>query len=301
MKQRITKFTPRNDTIFKAIFADERNEHILMSFLRAVFEKSPLKIDISNLMVMNPNLPPDNLGERDSAVDILAVTETGEKINVEIQINDCHDIEKRTVFYGSRLITGQVRKDGIKRDRYKDIKNVIVIAIVDFKIIKDDDNYFHVNAMSDIINHRLYTDVMQIYTLELPKIPPEDDSHAIWTWLKFLDSDSVKEMQPLKNKISEVDQAMQIFEKYIDESEYRSMVETNEIKAQMHDNEIFFEGKEEGLKEGKEEGLKEGEAKGRIGAVVDLVLAENMPLEKAMKILKVDPALEPEIRKLLEK
>ena len=92
MRQRITRFTPRNDTIFKAIFADERNEHILMSFLRAVFEKSPLKIDISNLMVVNPNLPPDNLGERDSAVDILAVTETGERVNLEMQIVKHHDI-----------------------------------------------------------------------------------------------------------------------------------------------------------------------------------------------------------------
>lgn len=300
MGQRITKFTPRNDTIFKAIFADDRNEHILASFLKSVFKKSPLKIKISNLTVVNPSLPPDNLGERDSAVDILAVTETGERVDIEMQIANHHDIEKRTVFYSSRLITSQVRKDGKKRDRYRNIKSAIVIAIVDFKI-KDDNNYFHCNAISDVVDHKLYTDVVQIYTLELPKIPPEDDNNDLWTWLKFLSSDSLEEMQPLKNKILEVDEAMQIFKKYIDEDELRGFAETKEIKAQMHDNEIFFEGKAEGLKEGKAEGLKEGEVKAKLELTKKLVLEKGMTLEEAMAFNCLDESYKHEVEKLLGK
>ena len=71
-----------------------------MSFLKVVFEKSPLKVVVSDLMVVNPNLHLGNLGKRDATVDILAVTKNGEKLNVEPQIDDCHDAEKRAVFCG---------------------------------------------------------------------------------------------------------------------------------------------------------------------------------------------------------
>ena len=48
--------TPRSDTIFKAIFGDQRNVNILARFLRAVFEQSPIKIQFSELKIADTNL-----------------------------------------------------------------------------------------------------------------------------------------------------------------------------------------------------------------------------------------------------
>ena len=86
--------TPRSDTIFKAIFGDQRNINILARFLRAVFEQSPIKIEFSELKIADTNLIADNKDERNSAVDVLAITDKGEKIDIEIQINDHNDIQK---------------------------------------------------------------------------------------------------------------------------------------------------------------------------------------------------------------
>jgi len=238
--------TPRSDTIFKAIFGDQRNVNILARFLRAVFEQSPIKIEFSKLEIANTSLIADNKDERNSAVDVLAITDKGEKIDIEIQINDHNDIQKRTVFYASRMTTNQVTKQVKLKERYKNIKIVIVIAILDFKIRLDDDKYFHGNILKDMIDNKIYTDVEQIYTLELPKIPPDDDNKELWTWLKFLKSNNAEEIKELKNKIPEVDEAMSIYENFISDEQLKSIAETREMKYKLDRNEWIAQGKEEG-------------------------------------------------------
>ena len=265
--------TPRSDTIFKAIFGDQRNVNILARFLRAVFEQSPIKIEFSELKIADTNLIADNKDERNSAVDVLAITDKGEKIDIEIQINDHDDIQKRTVFYASRMTTSQVTKQVKLKERYKNIKTVIVIAILDFKIRCDDDKYFHGNILKDMIDNKIYTDVEQIYTLELPKIPANDDNKELWTWLKFLKSNTVDEVKKLKNKIPEVDEAMSIYENFISNEALKSIAETREMKYKLDRNEWIAEGEAKGKAEGLAEGLAAGEAKGETNAKIEAVIS----------------------------
>lgn len=287
--------TPRSDTIFKAIFGDQRNVNILARFLRAVFEQSPIKIEFSELKIADTNLIADNKDERNSAVDVLAITDKGEKIDIEIQINDHNDIQKRTVFYASRMTTNQVTKQVKLEERYRNIKTVIVIAILDFKIRRDDDKYFHGNILKDMIDNKIYTDVEQIYTLELPKIPANDDNKELWTWLKFLKSNNAEEIKELRNKIPEVDQAMSIYENFISNEELKSILETREIKYKLERNEWYAEGKEEG----HAEGLAEGETNAKIELAVKLIKTGKMSLEEAIIFCGLDKSQEGEIKKLL--
>ena len=276
--------TPRSDTIFKAIFGDQRNVNILARFLRAVFEQSPIKIEFSELKIADTNLIADNKDERNSAVDVLAITENGEKIDIEIQINDLDDIQKRTVFYASRMTTSQVTKQVKLKERYKNIKTVIVIAILDFKIRRDDNKYFHGNILKDMIDNKIYTDVEQIYTLELPKIPANDDNKELWTWLKFLKSNTVDEMKKIKNKIPEVDEAMSIYENFISDEQLKSIAETREMKYKLDRNEW----------------IAEGETNAKIEATINLIKETGWPLEKAMTVLKVDTSYKPQIEAKLK-
>lgn len=268
--------TPRSDTIFKAIFGDQRNVNILARFLRAVFEQSPIKIEFSELKIADTNLIADNKDERNSAVDVLAITDKGEKIDIEIQINDHNDIQKRTVFYASRMTTNQVTKQVKLEERYRNIKTVIVIAILDFKIRPDDDKYFHGNIIKDMIDNKIYTDVEQIYTLELPKIPANDDNKELWTWLKFLKSNTFDEAKKLKNKIPEVDEAMGIYENFISNEALKSIAETREIKYKLDRNEWYAEGKEE------------GETNAKIEDVCKLITKYKAGIDEAMKDLNLD-------------
>ena len=272
--------TPRSDTIFKAIFGDQRNVNILARFLRAIFEQSPIKIEFSKLEIANTSLIADNKNERNSAVDVLAITDKGEKIDIEIQINDYDDIEKRTVFYASRMTTSQVTKQVKLKERYKNIKTVIVIAILDFKIRLNDDKYFHGNILKDMIDNKIYTDVEQIYTLELPKIPANDDNKELWTWLKFLKSNTFDEAKKLKNKIPEVDEAMSIYGNFISDEELKSILETQEIKYKLDRNEWYAQG--------EAKGLAQGEINAKIEAVCKLITKYKADIDEAMKDLCLD-------------
>ena len=66
------RFLGSGDTIFKAIFGNERNINILVVFLRHVFEQSPVKVEFSELIIINPDLPVESKDERKSTVDVLA-------------------------------------------------------------------------------------------------------------------------------------------------------------------------------------------------------------------------------------
>ena len=301
-KKKNIKLTPKSDDVFKAIFGDQRHINILEAFLKAVFERSPIKIEISNLLIGDTSLKPDNAKERKGIVDILAMTGDGKTIDIEIQVADLHDMVDRTLFYGSKMITSQVTKKVKFEDRYKNIRPVIVVAIVDFKIENNKD-YFNSHAITNLVYHNLYTEKLQIYTLELPKVPPKDDNTDLWTWLSFIKSKSKKQLEVLKNKIREVDEAMAIYNKFMTNDRLCELAEAREAMYQLDMNSFYEKGEEagikKGLKKGKAEGLKEGEVKKAIEVTKNLVLATQMPLEEAMKILKVDPALEPEIRKLL--
>ena len=172
--------TPRGDTIFKSIFGDERNVNILAAFLRHVFEQSPVKVEFQELIIINPDLPVESKDERSSTVDVLAKTEDGRLIDVEIQIANHHDMIKRSVYYASKMIAKQVHKGGDKKNRYLNIKSSIVISIVDFEIFEDDEPYFNPLVWYNLATNKVATDVELIYILELPKIPPNDDNKKLW-------------------------------------------------------------------------------------------------------------------------
>ena len=272
-------FTPRGDTIFKAIFGDERNVNILAAFLRHVFEQSPVKVEFSELIIINPDLPVERKDERKSTVDVLAKTEDGRLIDVEIQIADHHDMIKRSVYYASKMIAKQVHKNGDKKNRYLNIKSSIVISIVDFKIFEDDNIYFNPLVLYNLATNEVATDVELIYILELPKIPPNDDNKKLWTWLKFLKSNTVEEAEKQKNKIPEVDQAMNIYKKYMSDEEYKDYIETRELMAEMDENER--------LAEAEEKGKAEGETKKAIEDIISFAKT-GMSLTQICQTLSVD-------------
>ena len=311
-KKKNIKLTPKSDDVFKAIFGDQRHINILEAFLKAVFERSPIKIEISNLIIGDTSLKPDNAKERKGIVDILAMTSDGKTIDIEIQVADLHDMVNRTLFYGSKMITSQVTKKVKLEDRYKNIRPVIVVAIVDFEIENNKD-YFNSHAITNLVYHNLYTEKLQIYTLELPKVSPKDDYTDLWTWLSFIKSKSKKQLEVLKNKIREVDEAMAIYNKFMTNDRLCELAEAREAMYQLDMNSFYEKGEEagikKGLKKGKEEGLKEGlkegEAKGEVKAKLEvtkkLVLEAGMTLEQAMTFSGLNGSYKSEVEKLLGK
>ena len=70
-------------------------------------------------------------------------------------------------------------------DKYNKIKRVISIIITDYNLITENDKYHNVYRLYDKDTCSEFTDVLEINTLELSKLPQNEDKSELWNWLAF--------------------------------------------------------------------------------------------------------------------
>ncbi|GAO58098.1 hypothetical protein LamDB_29240 [Bacillus anthracis] len=57
---------------------------------------------------MYPHLHREHEEDKLSILDILVTLDTGTKVNIEIQLNNAHNMIKRSLYYRGRLYTSQL-------------------------------------------------------------------------------------------------------------------------------------------------------------------------------------------------
>lgn len=175
------KYNLKNDIIFKAFFGRKGNEEFLIDFLNAI-----LKIKIEKIVVREEvdleRLDPKEKGGR---LDLQATLNDGIIVNIELQIENKHNIEKRTTFYSSKVISMETERG----TDYKDINQVIMINILDYELFGFEE-YISETAIV-LEKHREYEVMRGIkwYFIELPKFRRMHPSinEKLNQWLAFLD------------------------------------------------------------------------------------------------------------------
>ncbi|WP_137842727.1 Rpn family recombination-promoting nuclease/putative transposase [Bacillus sp. 2SH] len=109
----------RIDFAFKQLFGTSGNEDILIAFLNAMLQDS-LESPIVSLQLEDPHLHREHEEDKLSILDISATLDSGTKVNVEIQLNNNHDMIKRSLYYWGRLYTSQLQK-GIQKWRNEQV------------------------------------------------------------------------------------------------------------------------------------------------------------------------------------
>ena len=87
----------KNDLVFKAFFGRKGNEKFLIDFLSAL-----LKIEIKTIKI-SQEVDLGKLKEEQKAgrLDLQAELNDGMLVNIEMQVENHHNIETRTTFYAS--------------------------------------------------------------------------------------------------------------------------------------------------------------------------------------------------------
>ena len=115
------------DIIFKKLFTDEGNQHLLQAYLS---DTLGIPYDsIENLVVLNSEIMPDSITEKYSRMDI-RMKANGRLINVEMQIKDEGDYKDRSLYYLSKLYSGQLKSG----DVYGSLNQCISINIINFNL-----------------------------------------------------------------------------------------------------------------------------------------------------------------------
>ncbi len=156
------KINPRIDIAFKKIFGTEENKDLLISLINSIVGEDDHVVDVT---LLNPYNQKNFKNDKLSILDIKAEGDHGKKFNIEIQITDEADYDKRALYYWAKLYAEQLKE----KDDYGTLEKVIGIHILNFTSILDSKKYhnaFHVTEKETGIH---YFKELELHTIELKK------------------------------------------------------------------------------------------------------------------------------------
>jgi predicted transposase/invertase (TIGR01784 family) len=194
--------SPKSDIIFKLLFGDERSIELLTDFLKSVL-KLPAD-DYEEVTIVDPHLRPEYKGDKLGILDVKVKTKTKKTIDIEIQVLPTPELRERVVFYSAKMVTEQV---GAGED-YSKIKRVISIIITDYALIPTSERYHNRYTLYDPETKSEFTDIIEVNTLELVKLPEVEDGTKLWEWMKFLSARSKEELNMIAERSPQVKKAV---------------------------------------------------------------------------------------------
>lgn len=207
------KIKPLNDFIFKKIFGEKGNEDILISFINAVLKRTKKEPIIEVEIIENKELTKDLILDKTGIIDVRAKTSKGENIDIEVQLTDQGNMDKRTLFYWGKMYLENIKQG----QDYTSLEKVITINILDFEFLGTESYQSSFHLWEDIEKDYMLTDVVEIHFLELPKFRKKKDKdyreNEIERWLEFLEKDisetTLKELISLDEVIGKAEQKIE--------------------------------------------------------------------------------------------
>jgi len=231
---------PKSNTVFQLLFGDPRNTELLADFLKAVLDIP--KDEYRNIVIVNPNLPREYPDRKLGIVDLRLTTCSGQIIHVEIQRFPAQVMRDRLIFYDANLIAGQVGEGG----EYA-LKRVISILITDYDLIPDSPLYHHCFTLYDRLAAVEFTNILEIRTLELTKIPDTPDVY-LWNWLRFLRAETKEELDMVAKASPAIQKATATVKK-LSKDERARLLYLDEVMARMYERSRLDGAMEEGRTE----------------------------------------------------
>lgn len=253
------------DFAFKALFGSPGSEPILIAFLNAALKRSGGNA-ITSVDLINPELGPRYLDDKKSILDIHARTEDGTRINIEIQLANRQDMEKRTLYYWSCIFSDQMQK-GMS---YSELAQTVTINILNFRYVRATEAYHTTFHLYEDTDQFLLTDALEIHFMEIPKLLTNWRKRTVSLhedrlvrWLLLLEAAEDDEIRNELETIAKEDPVMkEAFEKWEDISrdpqalsEYHSrrmaiLDEASAIReAELREQRALLEGKREIVKQ----------------------------------------------------
>jgi len=232
------------DLAFKFIFGEEKNIELLKALLCDI-TKLPIEY-LEGLGFMGEELHRDSLTDHKTIVDVRAVLTDKTQIEVEMQVQNHHDMDKRSLYIWSKMYSAQMHKN----DKYSDLAKCICINITAFDFTKEEDGHSKYVVKNDKTNDR-FMDDLEIHFVELPKREKVGDNR-LQKWMELFSSNSWEEMA----KVAEGDDIMrQVYE----QAREIAMNETKRIEIENRERWIIDQNsiKDYALKQGKLEGKLE--------------------------------------------
>ena len=276
------KISPRVDLVFKKIFGVEENKDLLISLINSIVGTED---QVSDITLLNPYNVQNFRQDKLSILDVKATNQDGKRFNIEIQISDEADYDKRALYYWAKLYTEQLQAG----QDYSLLAKAIGIHILNFTSIPEAKNYHNVFHITEKENGFTYFKDLELHTIELNKFTRDASEelsdivaktkNALDRWLTFLTRHDLLKFDRLPKELDDdkLKKALQVLDVLSFSQEERELyedhlkwlrIEANTLKktaAEALAEGISIgeaSGIEKGISIGKQEGISIGEASG---------------------------------------
>jgi len=192
----LTDFDPLNNFFFYKIFGERGDEVQLLGFINAVLGKTGNDQFTSVKIHESKSFMAEILGNKSCVLDVRARLPNGSYVNVEVQIKDKHNFDRRSLFYLSKEYTRSLKSG----EDYVILPNVIAINIVDFDFPKTKNFHSCFHLHEDSEHEIIMTDALEVHFINMVKYRKQrKDRQALkdplYRWLLWFDKNSPHEMR----------------------------------------------------------------------------------------------------------
>jgi predicted transposase/invertase (TIGR01784 family) len=188
------RLNPLNDYLFFKVMGEKGDEEQLLAFLNAVLKRSGNSRLVSVEILENKTFTAEIIGDKSSILDIRAVLEDKSRVNIEVQLRNLGNMDRRSLFYWSLEYT---RSLAAGKD-YLELPNVIAINIVNFEFLPEGDFHTSFHLWEDKNKSVMLTDALEIHFVDMVKfrVLREKDiqNDPLHRWLSWFDKDSSPEL-----------------------------------------------------------------------------------------------------------
>jgi predicted transposase/invertase (TIGR01784 family) len=260
MKDRLD---PLNDYMFLKVMGEKGDEEQMCAFLNAVLGRKGKDAIESVEIIENKTVSAEVIGDKSSVLDARARTAEGERTNIEIQMRNAGNMERRSLFYWSREFSRGMEAG----QDYRDASCVIAINVTDYEFLPEIPAFhtsFHIRE--DRYRDIILTDALEIHFVDMVKFRRmrEKDilGDPLQRWLAWLDR---KSPEKLVEEVVGMDTAIRRAEKkmaYVSsDKEALRAYQMREMALSDWTSGLNY-AREEGIREGMERGVREGMEKG---------------------------------------
>ncbi|MCL2765685.1 MAG: Rpn family recombination-promoting nuclease/putative transposase [Treponema sp.] len=187
-----TRLDPLDDFIFYKVFGETGDEVQLLSFINAVLGKKGDDKFVSVEILENTSYMAEIMGGKSCTLDVKAQLPTGAMVNIEVQLDDRYNMNRRSLFYLSREYN-RILKFG---DNYNKLPDLIAINIVNynFPATKNFHSCFHLRE--DTEHDFVLSKALEIHYINMVKYRKQGKGKLddpLCRWLAWLNRNSSAE------------------------------------------------------------------------------------------------------------
>jgi predicted transposase/invertase (TIGR01784 family) len=205
-------------------------------------------------VIREDQLTLERLEDKQGILDIKAISDTGEKINVEVQLLNPYNFLHRTLFYWAKFYV-----EGVKSgDDYLMLKRTVAVNLLGFTMFNGHSNFQSTYKLYEDQSKRLLTDLVEIHFVEMRKFARlKPDLHdPLHRWLLFLQQDTPESLlKEAKAKDSLIEQTEDQLRLLGSDDEVRRLYEARE-KHLMDETSRMRGSRNEGIEKGIKKGIK---------------------------------------------